>query len=169
MTGSCGEHHQHVVAADGERLGGAETFADGPCTAHHQYSRTRWSTFQGTRTKHVHHYHIISHKLFFIYCVTQSLASNSVTIIYILFYLFLFLCFIIPMNKYICCILAPASATSEYDAKGTLSFWSHYFCQMLQDTNRLLSCCFMLLDQSCVLCLLKMDCRCSSNWFQLSF
>lgn len=51
MTGSCGKHYQHVVAADGERLGGAQTFTDGPGTAHHQYSRTWWSTFQGTRPK----------------------------------------------------------------------------------------------------------------------
>lgn len=41
MTASCGEHHQHVVAADGERFGGAETFTDGPRPADHKHSRTR--------------------------------------------------------------------------------------------------------------------------------
>lgn len=41
VTGSSGEHHQYVVAADGERFGGAETATDSPGPAHHQYSRTR--------------------------------------------------------------------------------------------------------------------------------
>lgn len=41
MTGSGGEHHQHVVAADGEWFGGAETLTDGPGTADHQHGRPR--------------------------------------------------------------------------------------------------------------------------------
>lgn len=41
MTGSCREHNQHVVAADGKWFGGAETFTDGPGPANHQHSRTR--------------------------------------------------------------------------------------------------------------------------------
>lgn len=40
MTGSCGEHHQHAMAADGERFGGAEAFTDSPCPADDQHSGT---------------------------------------------------------------------------------------------------------------------------------
>jgi len=41
VTGGGGEHHQHVVAADGKRVGGAEAPADGAGAAHHQHGRTR--------------------------------------------------------------------------------------------------------------------------------
>lgn len=40
-TGCGREHHQYVVAADGERFGGAEAFTDSPGPANHQHSRTR--------------------------------------------------------------------------------------------------------------------------------
>lgn len=62
MTGSCREHHQHAVAADGEWFGGAETFTDSPCTADYQHSGTRRSTVQGTST-------LIPHRL--LICTAQ--------------------------------------------------------------------------------------------------
>lgn len=40
VTGSCREHHQHAVAANGEWFGGAETFTDRPCTADYQHGGT---------------------------------------------------------------------------------------------------------------------------------
>lgn len=40
MTGSCREHHQHAMAADGEWFGGAETSTDSPCPADDQHSGT---------------------------------------------------------------------------------------------------------------------------------
>lgn len=65
-AGSCREHHQHAVAADGEWFGGAEAITDGPCTADYQHGGTWRSTVQGTSaarscvTQTTHIQHILS-------------------------------------------------------------------------------------------------------------